>query len=168
MKRRYTTGMFAATLGTAMLGQLPANVFADETPTVCTRAHFEPWACYWLEGKITEGMCGDALQPDIPRIQAAAEQGNHAAAYRLGQLYASATWGVPRDYALAHQWLTQSARGGNRDGQIELARLYEFGRGVERDLEQALYWYEQAANKGPYKGLQQKIDYLRNKLQGSD
>lgn len=168
MKHRYTVGMFAATLGSAMLGQLPANVFAEETPAVCTKAHFEPWACYWLEGKITEGMCGEVLKPDIPRIKAAAEQGNHAAAYRLGQLYASATWGVTRDYALAHRWLRQSAESGNRDGQIELARLYEFGRGVERDLGQALHWYEQAAKPGPYKGLQQKIIYLRNKLQDSE
>ena len=73
---------------------------------------------------------------------------------------------MTRDYERAYHWLQQSAKGGNRDGQIELARLYEFGRGVERDLKQALYWYEQAAKAGPYKGLQQKIDYLRSKREG--
>jgi TPR repeat protein len=168
MSNKYKIGILSVVLGSTMSGHLPADVFADDTPAVCTKAQFDPWACYWLEGKITEGMCGAVLKPDIPRIEAAAEQDNHAAAYRMGQLYASSTWGVERDYAQAHQWLLRAANGGNRDGQIELARLYEFGRGVEKDLEQALHWYEQAVSRGPYKGLHEKIDYLRKKLRDGE
>ncbi|WP_126456688.1 tetratricopeptide repeat protein [Sulfuriflexus mobilis] len=166
MQNKYKIGLLTTALNSSLLVSLPTQVFAAEIlPPVCTKQHFDPWACYWLEGKITEGMCGEALRPDIPRIQAAAEQGKHAAAYRLGQLYSSATWGVKRDYRQAHYWFERGAIGGNRDAQVELARQYEFGRGVKRDLQQALHWYEQAVSQGPYKGLDKKINYLLQKTQ---
>lgn len=92
MHSKYKIGIFSTILSSAILGQFPMKVFAVEVlPPSCTKQHFDPWACYWLEGKLTEGMCGAALRPDIARIQAAAEQDNHAASYRLGQLYSSAT-----------------------------------------------------------------------------
>jgi len=36
-----------------------------------------------------------------------------------------------------------------RLGQINLARCYELGIGVERDLKEALYYYELACKQGP-------------------
>lgn len=169
MRNQYKIGILSTALGSGLLGSLPNNIFAAEAlPPSCMKQAFDPWVCYWLEGKLTEGMCGSALTPDIPRLQAAAEQGNHAAAYRLGQLYSSATWGVRRDYEQARHWLERAANGGNRDAQIELARLYEFGRGVERDLQQALHWYEQAIDQGPYKGMAKKLESLRKKMRATD
>ena len=166
MRSKYKIGILSTALSSAILGQFPMKVFAAEVlPPSCTKQHFDPWTCYWLEGKLTEGMCGGALRPDITRIQAAAEQDNHAAAYRLGQLYSSATWGVTRNYEQARYWLQRAAMGGHRDAQVELARMYEFGRGAERDLQQALHWYEQAVSQGPYKSLDQKIEYLLQKIQ---
>ena len=164
MRNKYKIGLLTTALSSSLLGSLSAQVFAAEVlPPSCTKQHFDPWACYWLEGKLTEGMCGGALKPDITRIKAAAEQDNYAAAYRLGQLYSSATWGVTRDYEQARYWLQRAATGGHRDAQVELARMYEFGRGAERDLQQALHWYEQAVSQGPYKSLDQKIEYLLQK-----
>ena len=165
MQNKYKLGLFSTVLTGSLLGSAPINVFAaEDMPQRCTKQFFDPWACYWLEGRLTEGMCGGALAPDVSRIQAAAEQGNHAAAYRLGQLYSSATWGITRDYKQSRYWLTQAANGGHRDAQVELARLYEFARGVEQDLQKALHWYEQAVRQGPYKGLDKKIRYLQEKL----
>ena len=166
MRNKYKTGILTTALSSSLLASLPVNVFAAEVlPPSCTKQYFDPWSCYWLEGKLTEGMCGGALRPDITRIQAAAEQDNYAAAYRLGQLYSSATWGVTRDYGQARYWLERAAIGGHRDAQVELARMYEFGRGVKRDLQQALHWYELAISQGPYKGLDKKIEYLLQKTQ---
>ena len=166
MNRKYRIGLLSTALTGSLLAGLPANLFAEELPAACTPPQMDAWSCYWLEGKITENMCGGALAPDIPRIQQEAEQGNHAAAYRLGQLYAAATWGIERDYEKALKWLQQSAEGGHRDGQIELARMYELGRGTEVNLQQALHWYEQAVKQGPYRGIHNKIEVLKNKIQG--
>ena len=161
MKNNYRLSLLSTALTSSMLAS-PA--FAENLPPSCTPATMDPWSCYWLEGKITENMCGGALAPDTDRIQAAAENGNYAAAYRLGQLYAAGTWGITRDYDKAREWLTVSAQGGHRDGQIELARLYELGRGTDKDLKRALYWYEQSVKKGPYRGINKKIDYLKKHL----
>lgn len=155
MKNKYRLGI----LTTALLTTSPLS--AEDLPAACTPPNMDVWSCYWLEGKITENMCGGALAPDMDRIQTAADNGNFAAAYRLGQLYAAGTWGVTRDYDKARKWLRVSAEGGHRDGQIELARLYELGRGTDKDLQKALYWYQQAVKDGPYRGIHKKIDYLK-------
>jgi hypothetical protein len=58
---------------------------------------------------------------------AAAERGNHAAAYR--------------------EWLGD-ARAGNLAAQFNLGVLFESGRGVRRDNSKALEWYRRAAEGG--------------------
>jgi len=158
MKNRYRLSL----LSTVLLAASPLS--AEDLPSACTPPNMDPWSCYWLEGKITENMCGGALAPDIPRIRQQAEAGNHAAAYRLGQLYAAATWGVEQDYEKTLHWLQRSAEGGNRDGQIELARMYELGRGTELNLNKALHWYQQALKQGPYRGIQNKVEFLEQRI----
>ena len=37
---------------------------------------------------------------------------------------------------------------GDRDGQYNLAWFYECALGVERDMEQAVFWYQKAALQG--------------------
>jgi TPR repeat protein len=75
----------------------------------------------------------------------AAEQGNAAAEFALGQLY-SLGWGVPRDEADAIRWF-QMANSVDSDGPPTDWALVE-GYGIERNPEQAAYWYRQAADKG--------------------
>lgn len=41
--------------------------------------------------------------------------------------------------------VTQSRRHGDRDGQCNLAWFHEDAIGVERDMEQAIFWYRKAA-----------------------
>jgi len=167
MKNPYNIGkigMLSVALGSIGLSSLPTSVYAEELPASCQKAQFDAWKCYWLEGKITENMCGSIMAPDIPRIQSSAEDGNYAAAYRLGQLYAAATWGVERDYSKALQWLKVSAEGGHRDGQIELAKMYRLGRGAEVDLNKAIHWYKQSISNGPYRGIEKQIKILEQQL----
>ena len=40
------------------------------------------------------------------------------------------------------------AETGDAMAQLNLGAAYDHGKGVERDLEQALYWYQQAAEQG--------------------
>lgn len=160
----YSIGVLGMTLGATGVATLPDSVHAESLPSSCQQAQFDAWRCYWLEGRVTENMCGAEMAPDIPRSKASAEAGNLAAAYRLGQLYAAATWGVERDYALALKWLSVSAEGGHRDGQIELAKMYRLGRGTDVNLEKAIYWYKQAVKQGPYRGIHKQIEILQQRL----
>lgn len=45
-------------------------------------------------------------------------------------------------------WTRRAAEHGDRDGQFNLAWFYEDAIGVERDIEQAKYWYRLAALQG--------------------
>lgn len=53
-----------------------------------------------------------------------------------------------RDYSLAVQQLKPLLNSGNPDAQFMMAGLYRSGRGVEKDLDQAMRLYEEAAKNG--------------------
>ncbi|CAD8084350.1 unnamed protein product [Paramecium primaurelia] len=48
----------------------------------------------------------------------------------------------------AFDWYLQAAKGGFENAQYNLAVLYEEGTGTKLNLQQALYWYKQAAQAG--------------------
>ena len=75
--------------------------------------------------------------------QAAAEQGDATAQFRLGQIYEMGVGGVP-DYQSAARWYKQAADKGNNAGAVNLAILYEKGLGVPRDPVAALNLYRKA------------------------
>jgi len=52
------------------------------------------------------------------------------------------------DYRSAFEYYTRAAELGDADAQYELARLYEFGKGVEKDGGKAIYHLEEAAIGG--------------------
>jgi TPR repeat protein len=56
--------------------------------------------------------------------------------------------GVPRDYAIAAQWLQLAAHGGDPRAQIDLGYLYEQGKGVPLDYVAAYMWYKTAGSGG--------------------
>ena len=49
--------------------------------------------------------------------------------------------GVKRNDRQAAKWFLQSAEGGDGAGQTSIARLYEQGIGVEKDLTESYFWY---------------------------
>ncbi len=50
--------------------------------------------------------------------------------------------------AEAINWWLIAAEKGDAIPQLRLGEMYEQGRGVNRDLEQAIYWYRESANRG--------------------
>ncbi|KAG0251440.1 hypothetical protein DFQ27_008760 [Actinomortierella ambigua] len=56
--------------------------------------------------------------------------------------------GVKQDYAEAMILLRKSVEQGSTCGQHILGEMYEYGRGVDRDIPQAIEWYSKAAEKG--------------------
>ncbi|MGD8743211.1 MAG: tetratricopeptide repeat protein [Granulosicoccaceae bacterium] len=170
MKNPYKIGTFAAVLGATLAGSASGFEPVGNDSQSSVPRKYDPSRCYWLEGKITaEGLCGEKLRPDVPRIAAEAKKGNGLAAYRLGQLYSSGQWGVERDLQKGVEWYRVAARNGFRQAQIKLGFMYEFGRdGVERDLKQALYWFEAATEHGVYPDMEDKILSLREKLENTE
>jgi len=63
----------------------------------------------------------------------------------LGKNYETGRIGLPQDFAQAEHWYREAANQGDVYGQLSLAILYNFGRGVERDYVTAYMWYELAA-----------------------
>jgi TPR repeat protein len=52
------------------------------------------------------------------------------------------------DYAAAIEILRPLAAAGNTAAQANLGVLYQFGRGVSQDFDEAIKWYRLAADKG--------------------
>jgi len=76
-----------------------------------------------------------------------AEQGNDAAQYDLGYMYASGQ-GVPKDFAEAAKWERLAAQQGERDAQNILGAMYSTGHGVPQDFVLAHMWFNLAAAQG--------------------
>lgn len=56
------------------------------------------------------------------------------------------------DYEQARMFFHEAASFGHYDAQITLARMYEEGKGVEKNPEEAVHWYDKAAeNKKSYR-----------------
>jgi TPR repeat protein len=84
----------------------------------------------------------DEFTMDSARTAAAA--GDPKAEFFLGQHYANGK-GVPRDYAKAFEYLSQSANQGYAPAQTALGSCYALGDGVPRNYAQAVGWYRKAA-----------------------
>ena len=87
------------------------------------------------------------MEPDenqaIFWLTKAAEQDFIDAQYSLSQYYAR--FDDPTNLSLSTFWMTRAAQLGHSDAQNMLAYRYHIGYGVEKDIDQALYWSEQAA-----------------------
>lgn len=64
------------------------------------------------------------------------------AEYNLAVLYEDL-----KDYSTAAEWYLKAANHGNAAAQDTLGRFYEFGDGVEKNLEVSMHWYKMAAKQ---------------------
>jgi len=80
-------------------------------------------------------------------LQALAEAGVPVAQYVLGVMYLNMMVEPPASGA-AVTLITAAAESGHLPAQMELARMYRDGDGVEQDFARMLHWYERAAEQG--------------------
>lgn len=73
-----------------------------------------------------------------------AEHGDSTAQYLLGEIIIKNSREREEQYLRAVQWFRKAADQGNVHAQCSLGRLYEMGKGVKQDYEQAAYWYRTA------------------------
>ncbi|MEX1298015.1 MAG: tetratricopeptide repeat protein [Desulfotignum sp.] len=78
-----------------------------------------------------------------------AEQGDAAAQYKLGEIYAKGYEDdVPQDHKKAAYWYKKAAEQGYADAQHNLGYMYAEGQGVPQDLKLAYVWSSLAAAQG--------------------
>lgn len=76
-----------------------------------------------------------------------AEQGDANAQYELGEMYYHGK-SLPKNNALALEWLEKSAKQNNLYAQHLLGSMYYLGHGVTQDFEKALQYFYQSASQG--------------------
>lgn len=90
--------------------------------------------------------------PPDPRMatkyfRLAAEAGNDAAQYKLGEHYLNGI-GVAQDPAVACAWFRKAADVGNKYAAVKLGECLQKGAGLPRDPPAAERWYETAIGEG--------------------
>ncbi len=80
-------------------------------------------------------------------MQKASELDDNSAFIYLGDCFERRTDGK-QNFVLAYKCYVIAASNGFADGQFNLARCYEHGIGVEKDLQKAKQYYEKAAENG--------------------
>lgn len=94
------------------------------------------------------------------RLSAEGQEASMEAAYFLGLWLLCGRY-RPRDAARAAQLLQQAHEAGHSGATIQLAHLYETGRGVGKDCGRAFELYEEAARRGEARGLRaQALCYM--------
>ena len=89
----------------------------------------------------------------------AAEQGNKEAQFGLGICCY-----ISHDYRQAVDWFRQAAKQGEANAQYHLGFCYQFGTGVDKNNQKAMYWYGKAAEQGNEDAKEQlkTIDNIKN------
>ncbi|MGI2033064.1 tetratricopeptide repeat protein [Rhizobium panacihumi] len=86
----------------------------------------------------------DDLRLSAHYFRLAAEKGNMAAAYKLGEIYENGI-GVAKDPLLAFNWYMRAAARNDKHGQLKIGWCYQKGIGVQADPQIAAIWYRAAA-----------------------
>ncbi|KAF9167498.1 hypothetical protein DFQ26_004452 [Actinomortierella ambigua] len=93
---------------------------------------------------------GDGLEQDFSKakewLEKSAAQNYAPALTNLGELYKDGPEGL-QDDRLALTFFQQAADQGESIGQYNIGWMYDHGRGVEKDMEQAKFWYTKAAKQ---------------------
>ncbi|WP_164901772.1 tetratricopeptide repeat protein [Neorhizobium lilium] len=99
----------------------------------------ETYRNYKVKGK-------DDLRLAAHYYRLAAERGNAAAAYKLGDCYENGT-GVAKDAVTALEWYRRSAAGGDRYAALRIGWFYQKGIAVTANPADAVEWYRLAAQR---------------------
>jgi len=78
----------------------------------------------------------------------AAEQDEVRAMIALANLYRITGGGIASDAKKEFEWLSKAANLGDMTAQYRVGKMYERGRGVKQDYEQAVKWYSASKKQG--------------------
>ncbi len=78
----------------------------------------------------------------------AAENGSADAQYYLAEMYRFGSSSAEKNFSEALKWYKLAAEGGNHDAMSRLGFMYYRGDGVEKDYNEAYYWFEKDGFRG--------------------
>lgn len=93
-------------------------------------------------------FCFNNIETALKWYRKAAEDGNGLAQYLLGTKYAKGWGPLFSNEKEAIKWFKMAADQENIDALCELAKRYEFGNGVKKNIEEAIKYYQKASDKG--------------------
>lgn len=97
------------------------------------------------------------IEPDIhkavPYFERAATQGANNAALLLGQVYMFGVENIQENDEEAMKWFKIAADMQNSDACLYIAHMYDQGKGVTKDLNEAMRWYKKCVDFGDCTGL---------------
>jgi len=96
----------------------------------------------------TAGVLQD-LEVGAIWLRKAADQGNAAAQWSLGNMYRNGE-GVEQDYLQAVAWYRKAAEQGDSMAQKNLGEMYDLGLGVVQNYQEAYAWLSVATANGAY------------------
>ncbi len=104
-----------------------------------------------LNAFLLAGSCAVAAQPvtapDLNSQRTAAEAGDSAAQFNMGNRYLSGDGVIADDFEAA-RWFRKAADQDNNNAQYNLGVMYMQGKGVIADLNEAINWFRRAADLG--------------------
>jgi TPR repeat protein len=81
----------------------------------------------------------------LAMLRSSADAGNAESQFQLGRAYSFGAPGLPRDDAVAAQWVEKAAQKGHPEAQNNMGYLYSVGFGVPKDGEKAMSWWHRSA-----------------------
>ena len=108
----------------------------------------------------------EQYQQGLSLLRQAAQANHVSAQYLMGKIYLDGR-GAEANPILAAEWFSKAAAQEHYFAILELAKMYEKGIGVEKDLERAKQLYDQLRNSEdaqPTGGIQALYKYLRRNI----
>ena len=86
------------------------------------------------------------MEEAIKWYRKAADLGDSTAQFRMGYYYSNEA--NPVDYTKAREWYLKASENGEPAASGNLGWIYEYGKGVSIDIDEAVKWYQKGARDG--------------------
>ena len=128
------------------------GMFEDAVRVLTKIKDSYPDADYKLGTIYLHGLHKSPPAPDVDKavnyFTSAANSGHLDSLHALGLVYFRAQYNYKQNYEYARTCFKQAAERGHRGAQYDYAYMCKYGMGGRIDLEEALYYFEEAAKKG--------------------
>ncbi|KAI8886565.1 HCP-like protein [Backusella circina FSU 941] len=133
----------------AELGNLEAKRTMDLSQNICVN-----------QNELLDSVSVDIHRQETVNMYAElANSGNTNAQYKLG-IYYEEVLSMP-EYSIAKTWYSMAAEENHMDALYRLGRLYEEGKGVEKNIDKSISFYLKAAEFGCENSLSKLANFLK-------
>ncbi|GAA0859133.1 tetratricopeptide repeat protein [Aliiglaciecola litoralis] len=130
--------------GISEVGYQKLTLLLEQLGQHYVRAQLD-YAALLLEGKWQNEA---KIEAGLAIIRDLAHQGDHNAQLDYGILHSKGRYGIAINREAAFDWYFQSAQQGNSSALYNLGLAYRFARGVEKDMQLSVDYFQQAYDAG--------------------